>query len=140
MQTRASTERTGFRDPWISEWHHATHDSLSMTDIDFLCIEMRYANPMALIEYKRMAPRDLVATAALRGVSSLANMAGIPSFIVFYQHAPPIFTVQPQNRLARFIVPTEMPMSEREYIEFLFSLRGERAPDWVLDGRSKARS
>jgi hypothetical protein len=67
-------------------------------------------------------------------------MAGLPFFVVFYQHDPAIFTVSPMNRLARFIEPELVTMSEREYIAFLFAIRGEKAPIEALRDRSDRKS
>lgn len=49
---------------------------------------------------------------------------------------PAVFTVQPENMIARAIVPEQTVMSEREYVEFLFAL-GKQEPDVIwLEGRS----
>jgi hypothetical protein len=142
LLTRQQTnvERSGFRDAWLSDWHRHTHPSLAMSDVDWICVEMRYAHPVALVDYKLMAPRTLEPTSALRGVNNLAIMAGLPFFVVFYQHDPAIFTVSPMNRLARFIEPELVTMSEREYIAFLFAIRGEKAPIEALRDRSDRKS
>jgi hypothetical protein len=136
-------ERTGYRDTeWLSERHHLWHPSLSMTDIDWICIEMVYANPVALVDYKRMAPRKLELTTSIRGVRNLATIARISFFIVFYQHEPPIFWLQPMNAQAIVTLGTTdiVTMSEREYVVWLFALRREPLPDDVPDWLSVVRS
>lgn len=123
-----SSERTGWRDAWISDWHQRQHRSLCMSDIDFLAVEMTGANnPVAIVDYKRMRPRSMESTVALRGCNNLANSAQIPFFIVFYNEVP-TFTVQPINRFARWFVKQEIEMSEYDYVRLLFVLRGDDPP------------
>jgi hypothetical protein len=130
----ATPERTGWRCEWISRRHREWHPSLAMCDLDFLCIEYRNSAPVALIEYKAMSPRELQ-NASLSAVSTLADLAQLPFFVTFYLERFPAFWVEPRNERARQMLETSdaMPTSERDYVDFLFALRGEVAPAGALD-------
>jgi hypothetical protein len=133
----ATPERTGWRCEWISQRHREWHFSLAMTDLDFVCIESRFSDPVALIEYKAMRPRELQ-TSSLNAIRKLANLAALPFFITFYLERFPAFWVEPRNeRAAAMIDASEaIAVSEREYVDFLFALRGEYAPTGVLESLS----
>lgn len=130
-----SPERKNWRDERISRWHRDQHYTLAMTDIDWLVIEMRFCEPVALIDYKRMTPRELEDSTAIKGCRNLADMAGIPFFFAFYDFDPIWFAISPQNKRAEWrINASETIMaSERDYVDFLFALRGEHAPLEALE-------
>jgi hypothetical protein len=133
----ATLERTGWRCEWISRRHREWHPSLAMCDLDFLCVEYHHSAPVALIEYKAMAPRELQ-NSSLSAASTLADLAALPFFVVFYLEQFPAFWVEPRNeRAVALLCSAEvMATSERDYVDFLFALRGEVAPDGALDALS----
>jgi hypothetical protein len=133
----ATLERTGWRCEWISKRHREWHPSLAMCDLDFLCVEYHHCIPVALIEYKAMQPRELQ-NASLRAVSTLADLAALPFFITFYLERFPAFWVEPRNQRAAAMIDASeaIAVSEREYVDFLFALRGEYAPAGMLESLS----
>jgi len=137
---QSAPERTGWRDQWLSEWHRRQHHSLAMVDLDFVCVEMRYSNPVALIDYKFGNVRQLdLTSAAFKGLNNLALAASLPFFVVFYSHDP-VFAAQPINPLAhRELTNGLCVMSEREYVEWLFALRKETCHETYLRDLSTAK-
>ena len=123
--------RSGFDDSqWIRDWHRRQGPALAMTDIDAVYCESRGDVPVALIEYKRFTPRVLEETNALLQFGNLATLAGLPAYIVFYDHTP-AFVVRPWNdeAVARRGRHGDQRMTEREFVTWLYQLRGLSLPD-----------
>lgn len=138
------TESTGWRDDWISDKHRSWGYDAPATDIDFLLVEYDHNIPKALIEHKTFGCRDQFGWDQIRRwhmpVSNLATLASIPSFVVLYDRDNSLFAVSATNDRARMIRgkdgmfgSDEIEMNERQYVSFLYYLRGRSVPTKVLE-------
>lgn len=108
-----------------------------MVDIDFLCAEYDRAETVAIIEYKhkRAAAVDPRA-ASIVAITRLADRAGLPFYVVRYSDvlSPDILEgvqwleVTPCNALACKQVPKPRTVTAAQYRNFLYWLRGRKAP------------
>lgn len=117
----------------ISRRHRRYGADLTAVDLDFLLYKGE--QPIALFEYKlgldrALPPGERRSTYA---VSNLATLAGIPFFLVKYDAETWTFKVESSNAPGRGLVPRDL-LSEAEWIDFLYSLRGERPPAEVYGG------
>lgn len=138
----ARHERYGTRHDWLSVRHRAWGDDCPATDVDLLLIEYDARKPVALIDYKEGFDRPLTASerASLAAQRELASLAGLPFYVVRYREADATFYVEPQNELAEAAVPAalRLRLSERNYVRFLYRLRGRDVPDIILPNLSRA--
>lgn len=126
------SERTGWRDEWISNRHRCWGWDCPMVDIDFLAAEYDQAKPVAIIEYK-------AAGAALHDFSkpsykvliALANAANIPFAIVRYHPEQSLFYIIPGNESAQLVFTCNRIISEFEYVGQLYRLRKRQTPETV---------
>lgn len=126
-------ERTAWRDEWISQRHRLWGADCPAADIDFLAVEYDLAVPVAIVDYKAFQPRDLdLKGASFKALSWLADMAGIPFMIVFYNAKTAVFTVQPVNGAAKRRYRPNQVMSEQEYVASLYTLRKRSIPQALL--------
>ena len=123
-------ERSGWRDLDFSEHHRKWGWDCPAVDIDFLMIEYDKAKPIALVEYKHQQAKQAdPKTTSYRAIKALANIAHIPFFGVRYSYDFKQFTVARINYRAEQLLATRQIMSEFEYVEFLYRLRGRKVPD-----------
>lgn len=123
----------------ISDRHRRYGFLLPAADVDFLMLE--YGNgkpvePVALVEYKRR-PLSAVASGertSIAAIGRLGDRAGIPSYAVTYNAETWTFVVEPTNeRAAALALATPgLRLSEAEYVEFLYALRGRTPPAEVI--------
>ena len=124
-------ERSGWRDMALSLRHREWGYDAPMVDVDWLVIEYDFREPVALVSYKREdAPGESEANRTAFRV--LAWMAHLPAFEVRYSPNLASFRPLALNGSARRLLPEPVAMSERQYVAFLYRLRGRRAPDEVL--------
>jgi hypothetical protein len=123
--------RTNFDDARrLSDWHYDQGKGLAATDLDLLMCESKFETPVALIEYKRMSPRPLEITNALRQFQQLADMCGLPAYVVFYDYEPWFFTVRTWNIEAyERDGADDRAMTERQFVAWLHKIRGLPMPD-----------
>lgn len=132
MQERAvKQERTGWRDsptgapPSISARHRQWGWNCPALDIDFLMLEYDLGCVSALVEYKHeFAAKIRLNHPSLRAVADLADRASIPALIVRYANDYSWFLVAPLNRVAREFLSGRHLMSEQEYVQLLYRIRG----------------
>lgn len=126
-------ERTQWRDQWISQRHRMWGTDCPAADIDFLAVEYNLAVPVAIVDYKAFQPRDIdLKGASFRALSWLADMAGIPFMVVFYDTNTAVFTVLPVNGAAKRLYREYQVMSEQEYVASLYTLRKRSIPMSLL--------
>lgn len=130
-----SEERTGWRDLALSRRHKKWGEDCPMVDIDFLALEYDRARAKAIVEYKHEnAPPDQYASRAnYLALIDLGNRAGLPVFVVRYPSDFSWFWVTPLNEAARVLVAEPTRLSEREWVEVLYKLRGRSVPDELFD-------
>lgn len=122
-------EETGWRDGRISQRHRTWGMDAPAVDIDWLLIEYSASQPVAIIDWKAFgSPEANLMSNNFRALRSLANAAGIPLMIVYYQAQDWWFRVVPANVWAVKWYPNEMVMSEREFVGSLYAMRGRVFP------------
>ena len=116
-------ERTDWRDNTISTIHREFGHNY-MVDVDFLAIEYKWGYQVkALIEYKMehspWAP-DTIDT-AIPAIKNLADMAGVPFFVVRYAKGGEWWEVYPQNERAFSLCKNtkKMTYGKSKFFKFL---------------------
>lgn len=130
-------ERTGWRDQKLSEWHRENLGyDCPMTDIDFLVVDYDRLKPVAIIEYKNEHAKPFTAdNANYLALRNLANMAGLPVFVVIYTDGITSFHVDAMNGIAKKFVHNLSPlyMKPERYAKFLYALRDRVPPEDVME-------
>jgi hypothetical protein len=99
-----------------------TTDGEDMGEDGWLTAEYNWKKPVALIEYKTLGATISLKDANNSTIKNLADMAGLPAFLVVYDKVKPSFLVVPLNKFARR--RTEMKLyTEQEYETLLKQLR-----------------
>lgn len=139
-------EATGWRDLSLSQRHRTWGYHCPAVDIDFLLIEYDKAEPIALVEYKRINSTVMPYThPCYLALIKLANRAGIPFFDVRYDKEFTKWVVRPLNILAHQkiqeedLATGEVEMTEREYVSLLYRLRGREMPQNLLETSDEYR-
>lgn len=134
---------------------------IAMSDIDVLItdtqiesfgsmrnIETDMTNNYAILEMKHWRTKPSVIATLVKSdnpVKTLANSAKLPFYVVKYLPAVENndqweFTVYNANPLANQYLDEPKHMSEREYVEFLFSLRRQKPPTHIIQNCSEDKS
>ena len=122
-------ERSGWRDARLSARHRQWGFHVPAADIDFLLAEYDAGEPRALVEYKHERAALVSAKSAnLHVLSRLADRAALPAFVVRYGDDLSWFRVRALNERARDMLPETQDMTEDEYVEFLYLVRGRIPP------------
>lgn len=132
-------ERTGWRDQGISERHRLWGVALPAADLDFLLIEYDKGRACALIEYKHeLSSPQFVSHPSYLALADLGNRANIPAFAVRYAKDFSWWLAVPLNALAKKVIPSRRRMSEAEWIQLLYRIRGHQMPIERLNAFEKA--
>jgi hypothetical protein len=128
-------ERTQWRDLELSKRHRKWGKNCPMVDIDFLVVEYDRARAKAIVEYKHedAPPEQYASRANYLTLIDLGNRAGLPVLVARYAADFSWFWVTPLNDLARAFVPEADRLSEREWVELLYRLRGRSMPEGLFD-------
>lgn len=132
----SSNERSGWRDENLSRRHREWGVDLPAVDIDCLMVEYDQAKDVAIIEYKHESaqlqdPRH----PSYRAIRSLATKAGIPFFAVRYSDKLDSFFITAMNGDAEYLLQVKRKgMTEAEYVEFLYWIRGRTPPHTTHHG------
>jgi len=127
-------ERTGWRDEALSLRHREWGIDCPMTDVDFLAVEYDSGSAVAMVEYKNMnAKVQHSGHPSYRAISGICNAAKIPFFAVRYADDLSAFMVRPLNGYAVREMSEPALMSEMEYVEFLYRVRGRVVPMQVRE-------
>lgn len=125
-------ERTGWRDEAISLRHRRWGFDCPAVDLDFVMIEFNHGQAVALIEYKAFGARIPRSDhPSITAITGLADKAGIPFLIVFYDSIQWWFRVHPMNGAGLKLYRAGQTMSEREYVASLYRMRG-----WAADAKT----
>lgn len=128
-------ERTGWRDPGLSERHRSWGWDCPAVDLD-LFLEFDNGVAAAIIEYKNEYA-DIVRQShpTVRALCDLATRAGIPAILCRYGSDFSWWCPEPLNRHAHKIEALALApmMVEREWVEFLFHLRGRKVPRELIE-------
>ncbi len=130
-------ERTGWRDGRFSLRHRAYGQKLSMIDLDEVWVEkeleikdttwilVKGDQPCALIEAKEEHAMEFDKTKwQIRVLINLAKMAGLPLFFIRYEKNFDWLSVVPLNDKAEIVLPKRKKMSEMEYVQLEYRIRG----------------
>ena len=104
-------------------------------DIDFLLLEFDEGKARALVEYKNEhAKTQRTGHPSYKALIDLGDRAGVPVFACRYSDDFVKWVVFPLNEKAKPLLPPEWgtKMTEREYVSFLYELRGKEAPGILL--------
>jgi len=130
-------ERSGWRDLGLSIRHRLWGHDCPIVDIDFLVVEYDEKKPIALVEYKHEhAKNPNFDDANYTTLKTLGDWAGLPVFNARYADDYSWFKLTPLNAMAEARLPPEhRMMTERQYVDFLYWLRGRLIPPEVqFDG------
>lgn len=131
-------ERTGWRDEWISRRHREWGFNCPAVDLDFLMVEYNLGAPVALVEYKYIAAREPdLRHPTYRALRILADAAGLPFFVAFYNKEPCWFRVSPVNEAALSLFDVGEVMSEYDYVRKLYQIRSAAIVDSVMSRLSR---
>lgn len=129
MSDEVKPENYFWRDGAISQRHRTWGVHCPAVDLDFLLLEFDYSRPVALIDWKAYgSPEPNLMDNNFKALRSLCNTSGIPFMIVFYKRYDWWFRVIPANVAAVKVYPETKVMSEYEFVDSLYKLRGREMP------------
>ena len=127
-------ERTGWRDLALSERHPRWGWDCPAVDLDFLFLEYDKGKAVALVEYKHERAQPQYAThPTYQAMIDVGNRAILPVFGVRYAADFSWWRVTPLNLKAREYLPERKEMTEREWVTFLYAVRGYSLPEMIFD-------
>ena len=128
-------ERTGWRDLALSQRHRKWGWDCPCVDIDFLFLEYDKGKAVALVEYKNeKAPPQFATHPTYQAMIDLATRADIPIFCCRYSSDFTTWKVTWLNKKASELLPQRtVVMTEKEWVVFLYKIRGYDAPDKLFD-------
>jgi hypothetical protein len=133
MQVRQ--ERTGWRDLSLSQRHRRWGWDCPAVDLDFLFLEYDKGKAVALVEYKHEAAQPQFAVhPTYQAMIDLGDRADVPVFGVRYAGDFSWWRVVPLNALAKIYVIERTEMTEAQWVQLLYQIRGYDVPQSVLDG------
>lgn len=131
--TNVKQEKTGYRDLALSQRHRTWGFDCPAVDIDFLLIEYDKGEPIAIIEYKHgNATAQYSSHPTYKALMNLGTRAGVPVFCVRYEDSFCAWKVVPLNKIAFAFLSQKTQMNEREYVSFLYRMRGKELPESLL--------
>ena len=127
-------ERSGWRDLTLSNRHRRWGWDCPAVDLDSLFLEYDKGQPVAIVEYKHdNAPPQHASHPSYQALINLGTRAGIPVFAVRYKQDFSGWIVVPLNAVAKTKLPERKKMTEREWVTFLYALRGYTPPDQLFE-------
>jgi hypothetical protein len=130
-------ERTGWRDERLSLRHRQWGWDCPGIDLDFLFLEYDRGKAVAIVEYKNEhASPQKASHPSYQAIIDLGNRAGIPVFACRYADDFSWWRIIPLNAIAKEKLPERADMTEAEWIDFLYALRGQKCPQSVIEGLS----
>ena len=129
-----SPERSGWRDMALSQKHREWGWNCPAIDIDLLFLEYDKGQPVALVEYKHenAAPQK-ASHPSYQAIINLGNRAELPVFACRYADDFSWWKVVPLNKQAKTQLPSSETMNEKEWVSFLYRLRGYDPPEQLFN-------
>jgi len=125
-------ERTGWRDLGLSERHRRWGWDCPAVDLDFLFLEYDRGKAVALVEYKHeKAKTQYSSHPTYQAMIDLGDRAQVPVFGVRYKDDFLSWRVVALNDCARQWLPERVTFTEREWVTFLYHIRGYELPDKI---------
>jgi len=128
-------ERSGWRDLSLNERHRKWGWDCPAVDLDFLFLEYDKGLPVAIVEYKHeRAPKQFASHPTYQAIINLGTWAKIPVFAARYKDDFSEWMIVPLNEFAKEKLSERQAMTEREWVTFLYELRGYTPPEQLFDG------
>lgn len=128
-------ERTGWRDEGLSRRHRRWGWDCPAVDLDFLFLEYDHGQASAIVEYKNEhAAPQYASHPTYQAMIDLGDRAGIPVIACRYAEDFSEWKVVPLNTKAKEMIPNRVTLTEREWVELLYKIRGYEVPPGVLEG------
>jgi len=126
-------ERTGWRDLGLSQRHRKWGWDCPAVDLDFLFLEYDKGKAVALIEYKHEKAQPQFKThPTYQALIDLGNRAGVPVLGARYAADYSWWRITPLNNIAKTMLPEQIIFTEKEWVTFLYKIRGYELPDNVF--------
>lgn len=127
-------ERSGWRDLRLSQEHRRWGWDCPAVDLDFLFLEYDRGKAVALVEYKHESAGPQYPThPTYQAMIDLGTRAGCPVFACRYTDDFSSWTAVPLNGEAKKHLSQKTRMSRREWITFLYRIRGYAVPDSLFE-------
>ena len=131
---KVSPERTGWRDEGISTRHRLWGFDCPALDLDFVMVEYDYGKPMAIVEYKNeRAQYHRKDSNGYKAVALLASNSKIPFIGCIYTSDLCWYAATALNEQATIFIPRPLRMTEFEWVELLYEIRGRDMPSDLFD-------
>ena len=128
-------ERSGWRDMELSARHRKWGWDCPAVDLDFLFLEYDKGQPVAIVEYKHEnAAPQFASHPTYQAMINLGTRAGVPVFAARYKGDFTEWVIVPLNDIAKGKMAERRTMTEREWVTFLYELRGYTPPDQLFNG------
>lgn len=122
-------ERSNWRDQEISKRHRKWGWDCPAIDIDFLMLEFDEGEPIAIVEYKNENAAPAYPThPSYKAIRGMCDKAELPFFGVRYAFDFSWWKVKPINSEAQKVLKNTKTMSEKEYVQLLYDIRGKKYP------------
>jgi hypothetical protein len=137
MLPEVKQERSGWRDMALSNRHRKWGWDCPAVDLDFLFLEYDKGQPVAIVEYKHeKAAPHYASHPTYQAMINLGTRAKVPVFAARYKEDFSLWTIIPLNDYAKAWLLDKKVMTEREWVTFLYELRGYTPPKELFDGAS----
>jgi len=134
MPNDVRQERTGWRDLNLNDRHRKWGWDCPAADIDWLFLEYDKGKATALVEYKHESAKPQYAShPTYQAMIDLGNRAGLPVFAARYASDFSWWKIVPLNLKAKEFMPERTDMNEREWVRFLYQIRGREVPDGLFE-------
>jgi len=134
MNRAVRAERTGWRDLALSQRHRQWGWDCPAVDLDFLFLEYDRGKAVALVEYKHeKAPPQMRIHPTYQAMIDLGDRAGIPVLAARYKADFSLWQITPLNAYAKKWMPQRVTYTEREWVTFLYRMRGYELPARLFD-------
>lgn len=130
-------ERSGWRDLELNNRHRKWGWDCPAVDLDFLFLEYDKGQPVCIVEYKHeKAALQFACHPTYQAMINLGSRAGIPVFAARYKGDFTEWIIVPLNKIAKEKLSERKTMTEREWVTFLYELRGYTPPEQLFNGAS----
>lgn len=105
-----------------------------MVDLDFLALEYDQGKAVAIVEFKNEHAQPQYAShPSYQAIIDLGNKASVPVFAVRYADDFVWWRVTPLNQCAKDALAERAEMSEKEWVTFLYRLRGREMSQGLIE-------
>jgi len=126
-------ERTGWRDLALSQRHRRWGWDCPAVDLDFLFLEYDKGKAVAVVEYKHeRALPQYPSHPTYLAMIDLCDRAKIPCIACRYANDFTWYKASALNLLAKRWLPRPITMTERDWVTFLYKIRGYELPPEVF--------